>query len=173
MSVEHLTREPWGKGLQHERYGELQTYHLAAEWLKDCETVADWGGGGGFFGTLMPPTVRYTVVDGTVQSTEQVLADLVTYRQSSDGILLRHVLEVNARWHEILVNAVSVFRRRMVVITYTQDTHETRVEKIKSGWPIHRFNPDDLRAVMGQFLVRDERVQTTHPERIYYLERHG
>lgn len=164
-----VTSVPWPRTLF--QYGAADTYHLAAEWLKDCGTVADWGGAQGYFGTCLPASVRYVLVDGTVQAAEQTLADLCTYREDSDGILLRHVLDNTHDWQPILANALQAFRRRMVIVTYTPDADVTRRVERKNGWPEWRFNPDDLRRVMGDLLVRDEAIQTTHPERVYYLER--
>src|ERR1043166_9122174 len=117
--MDFVTPAPWKPSLQHPFYATQETYRLAAEWLKDCQTVADWGGSTGFFGTCLPASVKYTVVDGTAQVEGQVLADLTTYREPSDGILLRHVLELNTEWRQILRNAMEAFRQRMVVITYT------------------------------------------------------
>lgn len=177
-STTFVTPRPWGRLLQHRQYGTLDTYRLAAAWLAECESVADWGGGAGFFRTCLPTWTRYTVIEGTHQADThavgrdiQVLADLVIYREPSDGILLRHVLDNTDAWLPILRNALSAFRLRLVVVTFTPDAEETAVAKIKSGWPVRHFNPADLRREMGDLLVRDDVVQTTHPERVYYLER--
>jgi hypothetical protein len=164
-----VTSVPWPRTLY--QYGAVDTYRLAAEWLKDCATVADWGGAQGYFGTCLPSSVQYTLVDGTVQAAQQTLADLCAYRQPSDGILLRHVLDNTHDWQPILANALQAFRHRMVIVTYTPDADITRRVERKNGWPEWRFNPDDLRRAMGHVLVRDEAVETTHPERVYYLER--
>jgi len=171
MTPAFVTPVVWAGGLVHPSYGALDTYQLAAEWLQGCATVADWGGGTGFFGTLLPPAVAYRVVDGTVQTTDQTLVNLAHFREPSDGILLRHVLDHNLDWRAILENALAACRRRLVVVTFTPDAPATTIAKHKSGWPILHFNPEDLRAVMGPAFVRDEAVQTTHPERIYYVER--
>ena len=171
MTPLHVTAAPWAGGLQHAKYGSMDTYRLAADWLKDCPTVADWGGGGGFFGTLLPAAVRYTVVDGTQQGDRQILADLVHYRDPSDGILLRHVLDINANWRAVLQNAIAAFRQRLVVITFTPAAAETGVVKVKSGWPVHQFRTEDLVQEMGPLLVEHIDVPTTHPERAYLLER--
>jgi hypothetical protein len=71
----------------------------------------------------------------------------------------------------VLANAVESFQRRMVVVTFTPDAPVTSLAKFKSGWPVWHFNPEDVRKRMGYFLVREEQVHVTHPERIYYLER--
>lgn len=169
-----VTPKPWAGGLQHDAYGTAETYRLAAEWLKDCPDVADWGASRGAFQAYLPPTVRYTPVDGTMQCAVndwQVLADLSRYDAPASGILLRHVLDQTEDWRAVLENALAAFRQRMVVVTFTPDAPVTQVAKIKSGWPILHFNPNDLRALMGDLLVTDRAVLTTHPERIYYLER--
>jgi hypothetical protein len=168
---EHVTPVKWPR--TQDRYGALESYLLAVDWLKDCTDVADWGGAQGFFGTLLPARVRYTVVDGTRQRDDQVLADLMTYHVHSDGILLRHVLDHTRDWRGLLQNAMQC-SRRLVVITFTPPPAEHQrtvlIEK-KSGWPVRRFDVNDLRKAMGDWLVSDEDVPTTHPERIYYLER--
>lgn len=166
-----VTPVPWKASLQHPRYATEDTYRLSAGWLKDCATVADWGGSTGFFGTCLPPSVAYTVVDGTLQVTDQVLADLLTYREPSDGILLRHVLEINVDWRTILRNALAAFRQRLVVVTHTPSAAQTTYVKHKSGWPIHNLSAVELVDEMGAHLVKVDVVQTSHPERVYYLER--
>jgi hypothetical protein len=166
-----VTAKPWGPTLQHASYGADETYRLAADWLRDCPTVADWGGGAGYFGRFLPELVQYTVVDGTEQGDGQVLADLTTYHEPSDGILLRHVLDNTPDWQPILHNALAAFRQRLVVITFTPSAPTTHIARVKSGWPIWSFNPDDLMLAMGALLVRFEFVPTSHPERVYFLER--
>lgn len=169
--MDYVTPAQWKPSLQHPFYATEETYRLAADWLKDCPTVADWGGSTGFFGTCLPASVKYTVVDGTAQVEGQVLADLTTYREPSDGILLRHVLEINTEWRTILRNAIQAFRQRMVMITHTPAAPDTVTVKYKSGWPILYFNPDDLAVEMGDRLVRCEYAMTSHPEMLYYLEK--
>lgn len=171
MTAPFVTPAPWKASLQHPLYATEDTYRLAADWLKDCPTVADWGGSTGFFGSCLPPSVEYTVVDGTVQLTDQVLADLLTYREPSDGILLRHVLEINVEWRTILRNALSAFRQRMVVITHTPSDTPTTYVKHKSGWPIHNLNTDDVMEEMGHSLVRVMAFKSSHPETVYFAEK--
>lgn len=167
----YVTPKPWTPGLQHSMYATADTYRLAAEWLRACPSVADWGGGSGYFKTFLPSDVQYTLVDGTAQTTDQVLADLTKYDQPTDGILIRHVLDINADWRIILHNALRAFRQRMVVITYTPAVEQTTYIRHKSGWPIHHFSPADLVSAMGPHFVKSELVETTHPERLFYLER--
>lgn len=171
MMPAFVTPSVWGANLQHEQYGTDDTYRLAATWLTECHKVADWGGGGGYFKRFMRPDQWYECVDGTAYSEKTVLADLTTYRMVGHGILLRHVLDCSEEWREILANAMDCATKRIVVVTFTPDAARTGFVKMKSGWPVLHFNPDDLRAAMGRWLVTDMQVQTSHPERIYYLER--
>lgn len=167
-----VTPKPWKHLLQHECYGTAETYRLAAEWLGHCPTVADWGGGSGVFRTFLPPSVHYTLVDGTLTTTDQVLADVTAYHEPSDGILVRHVLELNVDWRTILQNALAAFRQRMVVVTHTPWDAETAYVKHKSGWPIHNLSQCDVvDAIWPQIVKKVYHVQTTHPETVYYLEK--
>ena len=165
----HVTPIAWP--YDEAQYGAFETYRRAAAWLGWCGDVADWGGAGGAFGKWLPFKVAYRNVDGTLQRPGSVLADLTDYHEPSDGILLRHVLDNTPEWEPILANALAAFRSRMVVVTFVPEGPETNRITRKSGWPYWQFNPDDLRAAMAPFLVRDEAVQTTHPERVYYLQR--
>lgn len=166
------TAAPWSrKHLQRPSYGSQETYRLAANWMRPCATVADWGGAGGYLGRFLPDGVTYQVIDGTTQCDGSVLADLAHYREPSEGIVLRHVIDNTPDWRAVLINALDAFQQRLAVITFTPDAPVTRVAKIKSGWPVWTFNPADLMAVMGPLLVSWEDVRVTHPERVYYLER--
>jgi len=169
----HATKVAWGPNLQHPSYGTATTYTLAAGWLSGCETVADWGGSTGAFRAYLPPTVNYAVIDGTPQGYPTTwVADIVAPCQlQSDGVLIRHVLDHNRQWDQILRNMKQTCLWRAVVITFTPDAETTHVVRTKSGWPVINFCPDDLRLVMGAWLKSDMAVQTKHPERIYYLER--
>jgi hypothetical protein len=164
----HVTPLEWA--YDFDRYATDETYQRAASWLRDCPTVADWGGGRGYFRSFLPPSVAYTLVDGTLQTSDQVLAELTEYHEPSDGILLRHVLDCTDTWAPILRNALEACRQRLAVVTF-QDGTCTVPDRRKHGWIYWHTNPADLRAAMGPWLVRDEAVQTSHAERVYYLER--
>lgn len=172
MTPTHRTPAPWAKPRHKPRYGTDDTYRLAAEWLGVCADVADWGGARGHFRTFLPPSVRYLSVDGTAHHDGvDVLADLATYRMPSRGILLRHILDMTFDWRAVLRNALDCFEERLVVITWTPDVPVTAVQRLEGAWPVTYFNPDDLRAAMGPLLVGEQAIQTSHPERLYFLER--
>lgn len=168
-----MTLPVWKQRRPAGQYGTDDTYRLAAVWLAVCATVADWGGAAGRFREFLPDTVQYTLVDGTLQTDQWpiILADLRTYRRPSDGILLRHVLDNTVEWIPVLTNALIACQQRLVVITFTPDATQTHVVKVKAGYPITHFHPRDLRTAMGPWLRHEEQVHTSHPERVYYLER--
>jgi len=171
MSPRHVTPQPWAGGLQHASYGAPDTYAKAAAWLSGCRTVEDWGGAAGHLRAFLAPDVDYHVVDGTLQgSPEQRLADLRTYRSQVDGIAIRHVLDLNPDWRAILDNAMASCRR-LVVVTFTLPAEVTHIERMKSGWPLLRFQLQDIRAALSLWRVADEAVWTTHPEHVFYAER--
>lgn len=160
---------PWPRTL--DRYATDDTYQRAAAWLAGCPDVADWGGARGYFRRFLPPTVDYTLVDGTCQAHGQVLADLRVYKIASSGILLRHVLDNTPEWRPILDNALAAFAVRMVVVTFTPPSPWTVRIDHANGYPIWQFDREDLRALMRPHLVHEEDVETSHPEHVFYLAR--
>lgn len=164
-----VTPIPWPRA--QAQYGTDETYRLAADWVRDCSTVADWGGANGYLACFLPETVQYTVVDGTQQHPGGVLADLCRYDAPSEGIVLRHVLDNTPEWRPILRNAIRACRQRLVIVTFTPESWQTvRIQK-KNGWPIWHFHPADLIRELGDLFVRDDRVPTSHPEHVYYASR--
>lgn len=114
----------WNVGDEPAPYADTESYRIAAEWLDPCSTMEDWGCGRRWFATLRPN--GYVGVDGSGTYADR-LVDLVGYRSTVEGILLRHVLEHNHQWHAILDNAVASFTRRMCLIVFTPEVDETRV----------------------------------------------
>jgi hypothetical protein len=114
------------KGLESpEPYDDVFTYEVAAQFLEPCELVEDWGCGKGWARTIFDAS-RYRGVDGSRTPFTDVVADLVNYRSKVPGILIRHVLEHNYRWAEILDNALASFCERMVLVIFTPLSEKTR-----------------------------------------------
>jgi hypothetical protein len=154
------------------QYGALDTYQIAAEWLDGHGTVTDWGCGKEFAKRFFKKS-QYMGIDGTFGEN---LVDLATVRISCDSILMRHILENNPEgWRDILENALASFHRRMVVVTFTHfvnDTYIYKTEEYPTG-PLSylRFRKDDLTNIMGNLLVDERAVKTTHPEHVFFLEK--
>lgn len=152
-------------------YGNPATYALAASWLDPCATIADWGGGAGFFRRYLDPARhQYTLIDGTDQGVPgQVFADLADFRQPSDGIMIRHVVDMTPDWRRVLDNVLVSYRHRAVIVTWTPFSDgPTRVERYISGWPVWNFAPGALVGACGPELARSIACGA---EWVYCLER--
>ena len=172
-AVETVSARAWPAPTSGDHYyGDHETYRLAALWMESCAAVDDWGGGFGVLRQFLKAGTAYRLIDGTAHGAVDVLTDLRAWRESADGIVLRHVLDCTQDWQLVLANAIMAFRKRLVVVTYTPDAAATGVvRKDKGFWPLRRFNPGDLRQMMGTLLVQDYPLYTTHPERVYFLEK--
>ena len=99
------------------RYGDTVTYKLGADFLKDCETVEDWGTGAGGFKRFLPTAIG---VDGSdTPHAEKKFVDLVNYISTCDGIFMRHVLEHNYDWEKILTNVVNSATKKICIVLFT------------------------------------------------------
>jgi hypothetical protein len=105
-------------------YADETTYRIAADFLADCREVEDWGCGSGGFRRFCK--TAYIGVDGSRSKFADKIVDLATYRSVPEGILLRHVLEHNAKWSAILQNAVISFRKKLCIVLFTPFANETK-----------------------------------------------
>lgn len=99
-------------------FGDSITYQLAAEFVADCNLVEDFGCGRGWLRQFIGRH-RYRGIDGSHTPHADVVADLTTYRSNVPAVVIRHVLEHEYRWRDILDNAVASARRKLVVILFT------------------------------------------------------
>jgi hypothetical protein len=157
--------DQWYAGLEDgepQAYGDVFSYALAADFLQDCASVEDWGCGKGWFRTLMKGGPEYTGIDGSKTPFADVVADLTEYLSNPDGILIRHVLEHNYQWQEILANAVQSARKKLCIILFTPcsaETHEIAYTE-DVGVPDISFDLRDILDRMGGFEVESERIVT-------------
>jgi hypothetical protein len=99
-------------------FGDDVTYRTGAEWLAECSLVQDWGCGKGGLRHFIEPQ-RYWGIDGSATPFADEIADLAAYRSQTPGLFMRHVLEHDYRWRDILDNAVASFTERMVLVIFT------------------------------------------------------
>lgn len=137
-----------------EPYGDTLSYEIAAEFLHDCLTIADWGCGKGFFRTRVLAD-RYVGIDGTITPFTDVVADLSNYIHQVEGILLRHVLEHNVDWQKVLLNAVNSATYKLCIILFTPLSDTTRQIAWTDGLevPDISFYLPDIMAYLEDFEV--------------------
>jgi hypothetical protein len=142
-------------------YGNTITYALAADFLKDCAVVEDWGCGKGWFRTLRPH--GYIGIDGTISPFADKHVDFTRYISTADGVLLRHVLEHNYEWQSILDNAVETAQKKICVVLFTPLVEETKEIAFNDdvGVPDISFKLTDILDRLYGFLdVRIDELQT-------------
>jgi hypothetical protein len=120
----------WYKGVSKKdigafRYGDTETYTMAAKFLADIKEVEDWGCGLGGFKRFYKG--KYIGIDGSKTPFTDKVVDLRTYKSNVEGVMMRHVLEHNYDWDNVLTNAVASFNKKMCLILFTPfspKTHE-------------------------------------------------
>jgi hypothetical protein len=157
------------------RYGNTETYQLAAEFLEGLE-VQDWGCGTGGLKRIYQG--KYTGLDGSKTPFVDKVVDLREYTSSVDGIAMRHVLEHNYDWRKILTNAMSSFNKKFCLIIFTpfsEETHEIDHNK-KHGVdvPDISFSRHDIEDSFIETKWRFDELKTNTGygvENIYYIQR--
>lgn len=104
-------------------YGtDTRSYEKAMGFLDESRClIEDWGCGTAFAKQFVKKGI-YWGIDFTPSRFCDVVADLATRlydHKLPDCILLRHVLEHNYNWRDILRNAARICRWRMVIVLFT------------------------------------------------------
>jgi hypothetical protein len=132
-------------------YGDDASYRILANWGADCHLVEDWGCGKGYMRNFIDDD-RYLGIDGTPSPFADIVADLaaprgVPPRGLPEGVVMRHVIEHDRNWNEILRNLASGFSRRCAIAVFTPMTGEPTTEiafNSEIGIPDISFNPPDI-----------------------------
>lgn len=130
-------------------YGGPESYERIADFVADCATVQDWGCGGGGLRPYIQPARRYLGIDGSATPYADVQADLRTHVSSADAVVLRHVLEHNDEWEQVLANALISARRKVAIVLFTplRDTTTVLLREPHYGdVPVLAFSVSDLDA---------------------------
>lgn len=158
------------------RYGNTETYKLAADFLADIEVVEDWGTGMGGFKKVFNGTV--IGVDGTKTPFVDIVADLRGYASNVDGIVMRHVLEHNYDWTMVLTNAINSFNKKFCLVIFTPFTEKTKeiAHNASHGVdvPDISFKQADIEHFFAPFKWRMEKLKSrTHygVEYIYFIQK--
>lgn len=157
-------------------YGNTVTYQLAADFLADMPEVEDWGCGTGGFKRLY--SGKYTGLDGSANPFVDKVVDLGEYRSSVDGIVMRHVLEHNYAWPQVLAGAVASFKKKFCLIIFTpfRDTTHQIAHEGKHGVdvPTIAFRKKDIEQFFTGLTWREESLKTRtyyKVEHVYYVEK--
>ena len=105
-------------------YGDSTSYQKGAEFLKGL-AVEDWGCGMGWMRNFVDGP--YVGIDGSKSKFSDKVEDLTKYTSKTEGLFIRHVLEHDWRWEEILHNALSSFTKRMVLVFFTPYADKTQL----------------------------------------------
>jgi SAM-dependent methyltransferase len=156
-------------------YGSDTTYQKGIAFLdRPGDVIEDWGCGTAYAKNFVTRGT-YIGIDGSPADFTDKVADLRSYTSTADCIFLRHVLEHNARWRDILTNAISSFGKRMALIIFTPFADETRhLEDSWSGIPTIAFRKQDLTELFQHLSYTEEHVTSDtefKEEHIFYIER--
>lgn len=141
------------------RYGNTITYDLGYEFLKDCNTIEDWGCGVGGFKKkfINEDSIKYTGIDGSKTPFSDIKTNLITYISNVDGIFMRHVLEHNYDWKIILENACKSFTKKMCLVLFTPFSNTTTeiTHNLKHGVdvPDLSFDKNELIHIFEKFNI--------------------
>jgi len=122
------------------------------------------------------PEGRYFGVDGSPEAAPYAdkITDLTTYTSSVDGIFIRHILEHNYGWRDVLANAVDSFTERLVLIMFTPFGERT-VPLARNALIDMSFRKSDITDYFKGLDVREEHLISPDTqykvEHIFYVER--
>ena len=159
-------------------YADAVTYLMAAAFLADVDEVEDWGCGmGGFRRFCLSP--RYVGLDGSKTPFADRIVDLCAYRSAAPGIMMRHVLEHNYEWEQVLVSAIESFQIKLCLILFTPFAAETKqiAHNAASGVdvPDLSFAREDIErhfAGLQWKLIENIRTQSQYTvEHVYFVWR--
>jgi len=153
-------------------YGDTPSYKIGADFLSDCKQIEDWGCGAGGFKKYRE--LGYTGIDGSKTPYASKQVDLTRYKSNTDGIFMRHVLEHNENWEDILVNALRSARKKVCLIIFTPLGTRTRIiaNEVISGIdvPDISFKKTDLIEIIEPFGTF--KYQKITKGRTQYFEEH-
>jgi hypothetical protein len=156
--------------------------------VPEITSIEDWGCGVCILKKYLNPDQVYIGIDGSDTKYQSLIADLATYKSKVDGIFMKHVLEHNVQWKQILQNMLESFTKRCVLILFTPFSHETQslitayVHTNDNGEVVQipdlSFKKEDITDIMDSYKDIKYRCETISSpktsyriEHIFYLER--
>ena len=155
-------------------YG-TETYEKPISWLLEtCDSIEDWGCGYAYARRFAEG--RYYGVDGSPEASlyADEICDLTARKSDVDGIFMRHILEHNYAWRDVLENAVASFRKRFVLIMFTPFGKHT-APMANHALIDMSFRKEDITDYFKDFtIVREEHLMTDtqyKQEHIFYVSK--
>jgi glycosyltransferase involved in cell wall biosynthesis len=159
------------------RYGDDTTYKKGIAFLDGHGLIEDWGCGFAHARSFVGKS-EYIGIDGSSPRADKIV-DLREYRSQADCIFMRHVLEHNTDWSQILANAVASFRRRMTLVIFTPFSETTTVIATSTtitSFPVPdiAFKKEDLTSHFESLRYSVETLTTDTQyglEHVFYIEK--
>ncbi len=154
-------------------YDDESSYRKGMAFLDGHGKIEDWGCGTAFAKRFVENS-QYVGVDGSHSRHCDVTADLQRYTSDTDCVFMRHVLEHNWGWRSILRNAVTSFRRRMVLIVFTPFGESELKILDENGIPNLSLNREEIMTYFERMKVTSETIESNteyRTETIFYVEK--
>jgi glycosyltransferase involved in cell wall biosynthesis len=156
-------------------YGDDTTYKKGIAFLDGHGSIEDWGCGFAHARMFVTKS-QYIGIDGSSQYADKIV-DLSEYVSGADCIFMRHVLEHNADWRRILANAITSFKKRMVLVIFTPLSETTRqiatsTELTSTPVPDISFRKEDLTDYFKHLTYTEESLVTDTQygiEHVFYI----
>jgi len=184
-----MSRKNWWDSVYEQNsppkmYSDDKTAERGAEYLDipSVKTIEDWGCGWGGFKNYIGSHQRYVGIDGSQTPAADKIVDLETYKSEVDAIYMRHVLEHNPGWKNILENAVQSFTKHLVIVIFTPfQEDETRIIQEYDNWNGTGqtmvdigFKYEDITQCLGDLVFITENLKTPTQygvETIFYISK--
>ena len=154
-------------------YGDDISYRKAVEFLDGHGAIEDWGCGTAYAKRFVTRSA-YAGIDGSPSAFVDKVVDLRSYRSDADCILMRHVLEHNYAWRDILRNAVQSFRKRLVLVVFTPFSADDVKIGDFQGIPDLKLCKADIVELFRGLSVSEEAIASNTlygAEHLFYVER--
>ena len=126
---------PWDMRKREDRfpYDDTITYRFIGEWLDERgKIVEDWGCGGAWLSNEIV-LGTYRGIDGAAAPWVFQQVDLRNYRSQVPRASMRHVLEHNYDWREVLTNFLASWSERASIVTFVPFRGEFCKHKVCPG----------------------------------------
>lgn len=161
------------RGLEQFPYDDETTYKKGMAFIDGFGIVEDWGCGTAYAKRFVTKS-QYIGIDGSQSNFTDRVVDLREYTSNPEYIFMRHVLEHNYDWKKVLANAVSSFKKRMVLVIFTPFSNRTQQIASWRDIPDIAFRKEDLTSFFSQFEYTEESLRTDtqyKTEHIFYIKK--